>query len=275
MTFTSIKNNASATYMLLSAFVLLFFLSSCSAPRNIQYFQNISDTTKLTSIKTSAFVSPAIQPDDILSITVLTTDPLATQSINAANLPIQTTGVFVQQNAADQAVTGYLVDKEGDVQIPVLGKIHLAGLTIIEARDLLTKKASVFLNNPTVIVRNKNFKITVLGEVAKPATYILPNERVTVLDALGLAGDLTVYGKRENVLLLRKQDGGITNSIRINLNRTDLFNSPYYYLQQNDVIYVEPSEQRVAAANVTFTRNIGVATSILTTIVLLFQVFKK
>lgn len=253
---------------------ITIFIFSCSPTRNIQYFKDIPDTAS-ASIHTALFVPPVIQPDDILSINVLTADPLATQSINAANMPIQTAGVFLQQNAADQAVNGYLVDKDGDVQIPVLGKVHVGGLTTVDARDLLTRKAAVFFKDPTVIVRNKNFKVTVLGEVAKPATYILPNERVTVLDALGLAGDLTVWGKRDNVLLLRKQDDGTTNSIRINLNKTQVFQSPYFYLKQNDVIYVEPSNQRVAAANVTFTRNIGVATSILTTFVLLFQVFKK
>lgn len=262
--------------LLLFAFItnLSLFLFSCSAPRNLQYFRDIPDSNKQGKLPTALFIPPVIQADDILSINVLTADPAATQSINAANLPIQTTGLYIQQNAIDQAVTGYLVDKNGNIQVPIIGQVKVGGLTTVEARELLTRKANIFFNNPTVILRNKNFKITILGEVAKPATYVIPNERVTILDALGLAGDLTVYGKRDNVLLLRKQDNGTSTSIRINLNNSSLLKSPYFYLRQNDVLYVEPSRQRVASANVTFIRDIAVITSVLTTIVLLIQVFK-
>ncbi len=261
--------------LIIFIFGLSLFLFSCSVPRNLQYFRDIPDSGKQQVLPTALFTPPVIQPDDILSINVLTADPAATQSINSANLPTQTIGLYVQQTAIDQAITGYLVDKDGNIQVPIIGQVKVGGLTTVEARELLTQKATVFFNNPTVIMRNKNFKITVLGEVAKPATYVMPNERVTILDALGLAGDLTVYGKRDNVLLLRKQDNGNSTSIRINLNKSSLLKSPYFYLRQNDVLYVEPSKQRVAASNVTFTRNIAVITSVLTTLVLLIQVFKK
>jgi len=249
-------------------------LFSCSSSRNLQYFRDIPDSGKRQHIATALFTPPVIQPDDILNINVLTTDLTATQSINAGNQPIQITGAAIQPGSYDQITTGYLVDKDGNVQMPVIGQVKLAGLTTVEARELLTRKATVFFKDPTVIVRNKNFKITVLGEVNKPATYIIPNEQVTILDALALAGDLTVYGKRENVLLLRKQDNGESTSVRINLNQSSLLKSPYFYLRQNDVLYVEPSRQKVAAANVTSTRNFTIITSLLTLVIVLIQVFK-
>ncbi|RYY08360.1 MAG: hypothetical protein EOP43_00010 [Sphingobacteriaceae bacterium] len=255
-------------------FLWIIIVTSCASSKKIRYFQDLSDTAKLTEIKTAPYYSPLIQSDDILTITILTADPTATQSINAANLPVQATGVFVQQSAADQAITGYLVSKNGEVEIPVIGKVKVAGLTSSGAKQVIYDLATRYYKDPVVVVRNKNFRITVLGEVNRPSTYILPNEKVTVLDALGLAGDLTIYGKRDNILLQRQQEDGTLKLIRLNLNSTATLKSPYFFLKQNDVLYIEPSKQKINSSDVTLTRNIGIITSVLTVAVLLIQVLR-
>src|SRR5699024_1514139 len=137
------------------------------------------------------------------------------------------------------------------------GKVKLAGLTTFQAQDLIKQKASVVYATPNVQVRFANFKVTILGDVTRPAAYTLSNERVSVLDALGLAGDLTIFGKRENVLLIR-DDNGKKDFARLNLNSKDLFNSPYYYLKQNDVIYVEPNKGKAASLNQARTQTIAI-----------------
>src|SRR5690606_18429708 len=142
-----------------------------------------------------------------------------------------------------------------------LGKVPVKGLTTYQARERIAVKAAEFYKEPTVEVRFANFKITVLGEVSRPATYTLPNEKVSVLDALGLAGDLTIYGKRENVLLVREHDGQ-KELVRLNLNDSGLFQSPYFYLRQNDVLYVEPGKAKAAANNAARTQTFAMVGSV-------------
>ncbi|RZK00744.1 MAG: hypothetical protein EOO43_25070, partial [Flavobacterium sp.] len=162
---------------------------------------------------------------------------------------------------------------DGTVDVPVLGRIKLSGLTTSEARDAVKLTAKNFFANPTIDVRFANFRITVIGEVSKPASYIIPNEQVSVLDAIGYAGDLTIYGKRENVLIVRDQDGK-KEFARLNLNSSDIFNSPFYYLKQNDVVYVEPNKAKASANNAPQLQTIGIITSVLSVLVLAISVLK-
>jgi len=249
--------------------MLLGYLCSCSSPKNIPYFQDLPDSLD-TLVTKAAYSDPKIQPDDILSITIQTTDPSATASVNQNIEGISVIGASSERNIGSQQVSGFLVDKNGEVELPMLGVIKLAGMTTFEAREKVRQAAKAYFVNPSVQVRFVNFKITMIGEVTRPATYTIPSEKVTVLDALGLAGDLTIYGKRENVLLIRESPKG-KQMIRFNLNDTRMLASPYFYLKQNDVIYVEPNKAKVATTDAARTRSIAIFTSIASVITIVIS----
>ncbi|MCL7988643.1 polysaccharide biosynthesis/export family protein [Sphingobacterium sp. lm-10] len=213
------------------------------------------------------FTEPTIQADDILSITIQTLDPTTSSIVNQAEA-VQAIGASSAASVGNQIITGFLVDKDGYVHMTLLGRVKVKGLTTYQARELITKQAAQFYRDPTAQVRFANYKITVLGEVMRPATYTVPNEKVTVLDALGLAGDLTIYGKRENVLLIREENGQKA-MVRLNLNDSDIFQSPYYYLRQNDVIYVEPGKAKAAANNAARTQTYAIVGSVLSLLIVL------
>ncbi|MCB0525552.1 MAG: polysaccharide biosynthesis/export family protein [Saprospiraceae bacterium] len=178
-----------------------------------------------------------IQADDLLEIGVYAEEP-------AAVAPFTLQGIGAKTNEQNNvAGNNFLVDQLGNIEFPILGKLKLAGLTIEQARDSLTNKVGQYIANPIVTVRWLNFKFTVLGEVSHPATYTLPERSVTVLEAIGLAGDLTNYGNRKNILIIREQDGNREFG-RINLQDRAVFQSPFFYLKQNDVVYVEPLKQK-------------------------------
>ncbi|WP_316844691.1 polysaccharide biosynthesis/export family protein [Pedobacter psychrodurus] len=244
--------------------LLVVLISSCVSTKNVPYFQDVSLAGKSVLESTADYSDPKIQVDDILSISIFTGDPENTGVVNQVS-SVTTVG--------QQQVSGYLVDKKGEIELAVIGKIKLAGLTTFEARDTIRSRAKELFKNPTVQVRFANFKVTVLGEVARPAAYTLPNEKVSVLDAIGLAGDLTIYGKRENILLIREVNGK-KEFARLNLNSEMLFKSSYFYLKQNDVIYVEPNKARVAANNAARTQTFAIIGSALSVaIVLISRVF--
>lgn len=257
-------------------YFLFLFITSCSSSKNIKYFQDISDTAKVTAIPAIPFAAPTIQPDDILTITVVTVDPLASQVINMGNIPGSANSSLSVNPAMtpQQIIAGYLIDKNGNVELPVLGKLKLAGLTTTEAKGVIQAKAATFFNDPTVSVRFANFKISVTGEVGRPSSYVVPNEKVSLLDALAMAGDITIYGKRENVLLIREGDDGSKLAYRFNLNNSNIMKSPYFYLKQNDVIYVEPSKSKVAANDIAQTRNITIISSALSVLIVLLTRLK-
>lgn len=238
----------------------LFLIVGCDSSKKIPYFQNLPDSTNVT-VAQSAFSEPTIQPDDILNITIQTVDPSASASINQEGVK----GIAM----GGQTISGFLVNKEGVVELPIIGEVKLSGLTTFEAKKLIKEKASKHFVNPNVQVRFSNFKVTVIGEVTKPATYTVPNEKVSILDVIGLAGDLTIYGKRDNVLLIRETTKG-KEMIRFNLNDSKLFQSPYYYMRQNDVVYVEPAKSKIASTDAAKTRMLTVLSTIasLTTIII-------
>lgn len=185
-----------------------------------------------------------IQPDDLLSIRVKALDPMAAEPFNIDPMGAQM--MNIQANSSVRPLIGYLVSRDGTIDFPMLGALKVAGLTTDEVRVLVLEKLKPFLKEPVVMVRYLNFRITVLGEVNRPSTFFVANERVTVLDMLGQAGDITPYGNRTNILVIREQNGE-RQTTRLNLQDRDVFKSPYFYLQQNDVVYVEPLQVRTAS----------------------------
>nr|WP_256534284.1 polysaccharide biosynthesis/export family protein [Lewinella sp. JB7] len=181
-----------------------------------------------------------IQPDDLLSIQVITPDPLASAPYNL--FPNSTN---LASAAGNRPLIGYLVDATGNIDFPGIGTVDVAGLTVEQLKKRLQEGLSNLLVDPAIIIRFINFRITVDGEVRTPGSYVLPNERVTVLDAAGLAGGLTEYANRTNVLVIREQNG-VRLFGRINLKDRSIFDSPFFYLRQNDYIYIEPLPERTA-----------------------------
>jgi polysaccharide export outer membrane protein len=238
------KNNFFTKYLTLSVAVSVLVFSSCANTKKLKYFQDLSESNEAKQINIADYTEPVIQPDDILAINVNTIDPQATYAINSRNGGFSNVGVNPQSGMITP-VSGYLVDKTGFVDVPVIGRVKLAGLTTLNARDVVRTKATDFFKNPIVDVRFSNFKITVIGEVNRPASYIIPNEQVSLLDAIGYAGDLTVYGKRNNILLIRKDAEGKDITIKLDLTKKITLSSPYFYLRQNDVVYVEPDKTKV------------------------------
>jgi len=255
-------------YIKILTIALVCLVSSCATTKNVPYFQDISLAKMSVMDSTAVYADPKIQPDDILSISIFTTDPQSTSIINQSTTSLAL-GASSASSIGQQQVSGYLVDKKGEVELAVVGKIKLVGLTTYQARDSIRIRLEKLYNQPAVQVRFANFKVTILGEVARPAAYTLPNEKVSVLDAIGLAGDLTIYGKRENVLLIHDNNGK-KEFARFNLNSGELFNSPYFYLKQNDVIYVEPNKAKIATNNASRTQTFAILGTALSLLIVLF-----
>ncbi|TKB97637.1 polysaccharide biosynthesis/export family protein [Pedobacter cryophilus] len=216
------------------SFCLILLSSSCAPRRNLVYFSDLSNKTGNDQL-IIADTEPKIQTNDLLSVTINTLSSESNILFSSNTNNINKSGYFEKD--------GYRVDKEGNINLPVAGLIPLKGLTLEQAQQRMVKTLSNYVKNPIVNIQFQNFRITVIGEVNNPATFNIPNEQINLLEALGMAGDLTVYGKRENVLVIREIDGKRT-IVRMNLNNRDVLNSPYFYLKQNDVIYVEPDKSK-------------------------------
>ncbi|WP_240643140.1 polysaccharide biosynthesis/export family protein [Sinomicrobium pectinilyticum] len=252
------------------AFFLLLFsivlMTSCASRKNLVYFQDIEEIDKLAS---RVIYDPVLQPDDLLTITV---SALNMETVLPFNLPVVAYMDTGQRASGTPQLQTYLLDNQGNLEFPVIGRIKLGGLTRSEAVDLLREKISHYVKNPVINIRIMNYRVTVLGEVARPGSYTIPNERITIPEALGLAGDLTVYGKRDNILIIRDKNGEKTYT-RVDITKKDLLESPYYYLQQNDVIYVEPNKAQVQSS--TYNRNATVVISIASVIIALISVLTR
>lgn len=217
--------------------VSLLFLSSCGSRKNMVYFQ--PDSTQINTVY-EQYV-PKIQKNDILTIVVTAADPKVTAPFN----PLSTMTVNSMTQGVDMALRPtYTVDEEGNITLPMLGKVHIEGLSRLEAIEKIRSELSQYIKDPGVNMNFNNFRVSVLGEVARPGSFIMPTERVTILEALGMAGDLTIRGVRENVTLIREVDGK-KSMHRLDLTKQETLNSPYYYLVQNDVIYVEPNKSQI------------------------------
>jgi polysaccharide export outer membrane protein len=230
-------------YLFLSIFMITFF-PSCLNTKKIAYFSDVKDSSLIAS---KGGLEPIIQKKDILSISVSSLSNEATIIFNTPNLPI-TPSAQVSNTAPQTA--GYLVSQDGTIKFPILGDLPAAGLTQKQLENnitqLLTDKKLLF--DPIVTARFLNFRVTVLGEVARPGVINVPSEQISILEAIGQAGDLTIYGLRDNVILIR-QEGETKLVKRLNLNSSDVLQSPYYFLKSNDIVYVEPGKAKVAASD--------------------------
>ena len=188
-------------------------------------------------------------PKDMLTITVITTDPKAAAPFNLA---VQNTiSSLGQLNSGAGSLQGYLVDNEGNINFPVVGKLHVAGLTKTQCQELIRQKVAPYLaisENPVVTVTMASYRVTITGEVNHPGVVPVSTEKMSIIEALAQAGDLTIYGKRNNVMLIREDADGQKEAHRLNLNDANLINSPYYYLQQNDIVYVEPNRVKAKSS---------------------------
>lgn len=242
---------------------MILMMVGCGSSKEVAYWQNI-DSISLAASK--GLYDAKIMPKDELTILVQTTDPLTSEPFN-----LRSTG---QVSSKDQ-ITGYLVDNDGMINFPIVGKIHVAGLTKTECEDLIKSKIQPYLartENPLVSVRTSSYRITVIGEVNRPGVIPVATEKISLIEALAEAGDMTIYGKRDNVLLVREDKSGEKHKVRLNMNDANIINSPYYYLQQNDIVYVEP--HKVKARNTFFGSNtsifysvIGITTSLVSLLI--------
>ena len=218
---------------------MLLFLASCSSSKQVAYFQNIQSVDFNQS---KGLYDAKILPKDMLTITVNTQTPEASLPFN---LTISNTvNQSGQLSSGASSLQGYLVDNDGNINFPVIGKIHVQGLTKTQCQDLISQKISPYLSkneNPVVTVRMSSYHVTVIGEVNSPKVVAVTTEKMSIMEALAEAGDLTIYGRRDNVTLIRESETGQKEYHVINLNDANVFNSPYYYLQQNDIVYVEPN----------------------------------
>ena len=226
--------------------------------KNTPYFQGLETSKDEMSVIQNEAV---IHNDDVLTITVSALDPTAVAPFNLPIVSYASPGS--EQIYSTPAMQPYLVDVNGEITFPILGQIKVGGLKKSEAAKLIKSLLEPYLKDPIVIIQFMNYKVTVLGAVNRPGSYKIPNERISMLEALGMAGDLTIYGRRDNVLLIREVAGGQKEYVRIDLTQTDILSSPYFYLQQNDVIYVQPNKTSVTKAS---SANIGIYLSTISTL---------
>lgn len=226
--------------------LLPFMVTACQSYKKVPYLQNVEGMGKDT---VQTLYDAHIMPKDLLSITVSTTDPDVAIPFN---LTVQTAAGAQQKNLTSQpALQQYLVDNEGNIEFPVLGMLHVGGLTKGETERMIKDRLKSYIKEePIVTVRMTNYKISVIGEVAKPNTFTIANEKVNLFEALAMAGDMTVYGMRDNVKLIRENNKGGQDIITLNLNDANVIHSPYYYLQQNDVVYVTPNKTKARTADI-------------------------
>ena len=258
-----------AKWMLLS-WVILF--SACNSTKEVVYLQ---DVVPLKQQDIERKYEVFIHEDDLLSIMVNSKDP---QLALPFNMPLVTYQIG-SESAGQQRVLSYLVDTNGDIDFPILGKIHVAGLSRLELRDLIKEKliSGDYIKDPVVTVQFLNYKVSVMGEVARPGSFTITGDRITLLEALSMAGDLTIYGRRDRVAVIREENGKRTILFH-DLRSSEIFTSPCYYLQQNDIVYVEPNKAKAGQRDINQNNSVSVwlsAVSVLAAVAsLLVTVFK-
>ena len=230
--------------------MLMVWLGACSVPKDVAYFQGVDDLTPEQVSKMSQSYSTKICPDDLLTITVTGWDPTVLTPFNPPTYSYSTLDEEKKTttNSADDLQT-YLVYKDGSINFPILGKVQAAGLSKQELAESLRVQIEKYAKDINVNVQIVNFKITVMGDVVRPGVVSIKNDRVSILDVLGSVGDLTINANRKNILVIRDKDGKKEFG-RIDMTDPALFTSPYYYLRQNDVVYVEPNDVRARQSTV-------------------------
>jgi len=250
------------------AFLFVFLVFSCKPREELVYYQNIDSLVSPEKLDTYEI---KIQPDDLLMIIVSAEDAESAYPFNLTTISVPSvTGM--NSITGQQSIQTYLVDAQGFIDFPVLGKLAVGGLSRTELLQLLETRIAKYIKNPIVNIRRMNFKISVQGEVTAPGTYTINSDRVTLIEAISLAKDLTIYGKRNNILIIREVNG-VKSFNRVDLTKADFINSPFYYLSQNDVVYVEPNKVRINGAAVG--SNTGVIISVTSLIITIITLMVK
>lgn len=241
--------------------VILIF-SSCASKKSFLYFNGASDGEQQNSLK----YETTLQPDDVLFITVTAADPELANEYNLLFINARSTEM---RTMTDSTLYSYLIDQKGEVDFPVLGKIKLGGLTRLQAEEKIKDLLKDKIINAGVSIRVLNFEITVAGEVVRPGVQLVDGDRITIFEAISRCGDLTIYGKRKNVKVIREKDG-VRTIATLDLTDPNIINSPYYYLAHNDLIYVEPNKTKINSSVIGPNLTVGLsAISLIVTIIAL------
>nr|WP_298927223.1 polysaccharide biosynthesis/export family protein [uncultured Allomuricauda sp.] len=243
----------SQNFKLVCISLLTLMMFSCGSKKGVVYFQ---DADQFETLVDDSSFTTKFKVDDLISIHVSTLDPEASAPFNLFR-GAEEGGIRPEQ-------VNYLVDKNGEIDFPVIGKVKIVGLSPAEAQELLRDKLSDYLKNPIINIRIRNFSVSVLGAVNRPGTYSVNGQQITIMEALGMAGDINIKGRRDNVMVIRDFDGTKVYN-RINLNQKNALTSPIYYLTQNDVVYVEPNESGKTASN--FDQRASIAVSIISILI--------
>lgn len=246
--------------------------TSCASSKKVVYLQ---DVVPLKQQDIEQKYEVYIHNDDLLAIMVNSKNPELALPFNMPMVSYQ----LGSQSAPQQRVLGYLVDTNGDIDFPILGKLHVEGLTRLQLTDLIKQRLidEDLIKDPIVTVQFLNYKVSVMGEVNRPGSFNISGDRITLLEALSMAGDLTIYGRRDRVAVIREKDGKRTILMH-DLRSSDIFNSPCYYLQQNDIVYVEPNKSKAGQSEINQNKSVGVwlsAASILVSIASLIVTLTK
>lgn len=265
----------------LVAVALLLLGASCKAPQKTIYFAEntpLDPHVQVENIEKRKEIT--LLPDDIIAINVSSISSITTSGIGTAD-PV----AIFNQGGTNYNITssigsggsaggdnkGYLVDVNGFIDYPVLGKVKVSGLTIREVKEMMAKRLEDFIKSPVVEVRIINYKITVLGEAGSPGFIIASNHKISVIDAIAMAGDMPITGRKDNVMIIRETEGR-REYARLNLNSRNVFSSPYYYLKQNDIIYIEPTRVRRQESNDFLRFYLPTVTSLLSTAIAIYGV---
>jgi polysaccharide biosynthesis/export protein len=237
---------------------------SCGSTRQLTYLQGSFDTAKLSQIVTTDYL---IQKGDLLSIIVFSDNLEATRIYN------QPLVAAAGASGGSGSAGGYLVDENGFIEFQGLGRVHVDGLTKSQLKDTLNEKLANFLVNPYCTIRYMNNKFTILGEIGHPGVFNIPGDRLSMFEALGLSGDMTFFGRRDNIMVIREVNGK-REFARLDITKPEVMASPYFYLQPNDVVIIEANKKKIAENDQVTFRNITIATSIISTIAILYSIFR-
>jgi polysaccharide export outer membrane protein len=272
-----------------------FLFPSCVNTRNLTYMQGSFDTTALSKVK---IPEARVRPGDLLSIIIYSDNPEASVLYNQSLIMVGSSSASSSSGGAGATGTGgggggtgstagaigggspttpgYLVDEDGNIQFqsPDIGTLHVEGLTRDSLKILLDSKLKAFLKHPYYTIRFMNYRVTMLGEISRPGIFSIPGEHLSLLDAISLAGDMTLYGRRDNILVIREYEGK-REWARLDLTKPDIMLSPYYYLQQNDVVYIEANKKKVQANDQSTVRTISITATIISTIAIVISLLRN
>jgi polysaccharide export outer membrane protein len=240
---------------------------SCGSARELTYLQGSFDTAKLSQIVTKEYL---IQKGDLLSIVVYSDNPEATRIYNQS---LAGSGGAAGASGGTGSVGGYLVDENGFIEFQGLGRVRVDGLTKSQLKDTLNGKLANVLVNPYCTIRYLNNKFTILGEIGHPGIFSIPGDRLSLLDALGISGDMTFFGRRDNIMVIREVNGK-REFARLDITKPEVMASPYYYLQPNDVVIIEANKKKIAANDQVTLRNITIAATVISTFAILYSIFR-